>query len=165
MRRSSCRFQAFHIKELRSLADVIGMVYQLVYGSAATRPFGEAELADMLQTARANNQRLGVSGMLLYYDRSFLQVLEGDRATVEGLYAKITRDLRHGNVMVFCRGEVPEREFGAWSMAFHAPSNAEIARHEAFREIRSLGPGELGSAKVRALFASFRKMTRLEMAV
>lgn len=140
-------------------------MYQLIYGSSAVKPLSEEDLRLLLQRARVNNLRLGISGILLYYDQAFLQVLEGDEVAVEQLYAKISSDLRHSNSLVFCRGYVQEREFGEWSMAFHTPTSAEVTEHEGFQDIRRLTPGDLGNAKVRALFASFRKMTRLEMAI
>ena len=138
------------------------MVHQLIYGSAEVRPLGVPELAELLRSARQANQQLGITGMLLYYDHSFLQVLEGEREPVEALFRKITADARHRGVVVFSRGTVEERAFGEWSMAFHAPAAGGAAIDDGFRDIRKLPPEELASPKVRALVASFRKMTRLQ---
>jgi hypothetical protein len=63
-------------------------MYQVFYSSAALVPFSDAELTDLLAVSRANNLRLGVTGMLLYHDGSFLQALEGEETIVERLYAK-----------------------------------------------------------------------------
>jgi len=50
---------------------------QLIYVSAATNRFNPAELRELLRLARLKNQQLDVTGMLLYHEGSFLQVLEG----------------------------------------------------------------------------------------
>jgi hypothetical protein len=96
-------------------------IHQLIYASAATAPFDDERLAALLSVARANNERDGLSGMLVYEDGSFLQVLEGEREVVDALYAKIEQDDRHGDSMVLLRSDRTEREFGEWTMAWARP--------------------------------------------
>lgn len=91
---------------------------QLIYVSAATRPFTTLQLRDLLSGARTNNTRLDVSGFLLHQQGWFLQVLEGEPAAVEGLFERIGFDPRHGRVLTLSRREVTERNFGDWSMGF-----------------------------------------------
>ncbi|MCC6537888.1 MAG: BLUF domain-containing protein [Bryobacterales bacterium] len=140
------------------------MVYQAVYGSTETHPFSPAELVRLLQTARANNARRGVTGMLLYHDHSFMQILEGDREAVAALVARIAADTRHRGFTMFHQGEVAEREFGEWSMAFRAPSLDDWAALEGFREIGTLSPELFPPGKARAFLKSFRALTRIDQA-
>ncbi len=91
---------------------------RLVYSSCATRAFETPELVELLAGARTNNDRLSVSGMLLYAAPTFLQVLEGDPEVVENLYDKIEADERHESTRVLLREEVEERDFSDWSMGF-----------------------------------------------
>ena len=93
-------------------------IYQIVYVSAATVPFSDDELKELLSTARANNTSLDVSGMLLYHQGSFMQVLEGEQAAVESVFAKIEKDDRHSNATVLYRGEAEDRTFESWAMGF-----------------------------------------------
>jgi len=97
----------------------VELVFQLGYSSAAARPFDAGELVELLTKARENNAALGVTGMLLYHDGSFLQVLEGERQTVEALYDKIADDPRHLKPMLLFRHEDHPRSFGEWTMGFH----------------------------------------------
>ncbi|MEP7294426.1 MAG: BLUF domain-containing protein [Chloroflexota bacterium] len=90
----------------------------LIYGSSATDSFSETELVPLLQKAREKNSRLNVTGMLLYRDGNFLQVLEGEAETVEGLYETISKDPRHRSVLTFMKRTIPEREFSEWQMGF-----------------------------------------------
>jgi FAD-dependent sensor of blue light len=93
---------------------------QLIYSSTATKEFSEAHLSFLLLNARQNNQSLGVTGILLYDAGSFLQVLEGEGATIEALYRRISRDPRHAHVSKLLTREINAREFGEWSMGFVA---------------------------------------------
>jgi len=83
----------------------------LVYVSSATLPFSGEDLRALLATCRENNAELGVTGMLLYKDGNFMQVLEGDEQAVRGLYARIAADPRHGGEITlqegFSEGRLP----------------------------------------------------------
>jgi len=91
---------------------------RLAYSSCATRAFDTSELVELLSGARENNDRLSVSGMLLYAAPTFLQVLEGDPEVVENLYDTIEADERHDSTRILLREEVDERDFADWSMGF-----------------------------------------------
>ena len=91
---------------------------QIIYASAASRPLTARELADILATARRRNAAADISGMLVYNDGSFLQVLEGPEANVAALFAKIERDPRHANVKVLFRDRIAAKEFADWSMGY-----------------------------------------------
>lgn len=47
-----------------------------------------------------------------------MQVLEGEQAVVEALFAKVSRDDRHVRIHVLRQGTVAARSFAAWSMGF-----------------------------------------------
>jgi Sensors of blue-light using FAD len=91
---------------------------QLVYCSQARVPFTVDALRELLVKARANNTPLGVTGCLLHIDGSFLQVLEGDAATVNALFTKIGRDPRHTHVVTLITREIEATQFPDWSMGF-----------------------------------------------
>jgi hypothetical protein len=95
-------------------------VHQLVYTSAAVRQFTEKDLASLLIRARSNNARLGVSGLLLHHEGSFLQVLEGDTEVLNALFGTIALDKRHNRVIKLLDREVDERHFSEWRMGFVA---------------------------------------------
>ena len=94
------------------------MLIQLVYMSAATRPFSDEELALLLIKSRHNNESLNISGMLVYHEGSFLQVLEGEEHAVEALYGRIAEDPRHQNCVMLLKVCIIRRSFGDWSMGF-----------------------------------------------
>lgn len=91
---------------------------RLVYASAATKPFDQSELRELLQKARTNNSALGITGMLLYHKGSFFQILEGPEEEVAPLFTRIEGDPRHDRVLLLSKTEEKEPSFGAWSMGF-----------------------------------------------
>jgi hypothetical protein len=91
---------------------------QLVYASAATLLFTRKDLVNLLKVARERNAASGINDMLLYHNKSFLQVLEGPKERVGALFTKIEKDPRHKNVLVLLRREIQEKEFENWSMGF-----------------------------------------------
>jgi hypothetical protein len=93
-------------------------VFFLVYVSAAVTWFSDTELRTLLAQARASNQGAGITGMLLYKDGNFMQVLEGEEPAVRALYARIAADRRHAGLVMLDSGHAPERQFADWSMAF-----------------------------------------------
>jgi hypothetical protein len=132
---------------------------QLVYTSAATRRFDEAALATLLERARARNHALGITGMLLHHQGTFLQVLEGPEAAVEALYAKIGADPRHKNAMVLQRRTIEERDFGDWEMGFVA--GARLKRLPGFSDFLATGGGlatlSAEAAQVTRILSQFRQ--------
>ena len=76
----------------------------------------QKDLKQLLDQSRADNARLGISGVLLHYDMTFLQVLEGGEQVVLDLLDRIGTDPRHnGMEVIFTQGEY-QRVFQDWSM-------------------------------------------------
>lgn len=94
------------------------MPYQVIYSSRANQAMSLEDLANILQDARAGNERRGVTGALVFVEGVFLQVLEGDKDTVLGLMRSIAADSRHSAVKVFHEADVDRRVFGNWRMAY-----------------------------------------------
>ena len=49
----------------------------ITYVSSAVFKFNEATLLDLVDQCQRNNLRLGVTGILVYSDGNFMQVIEG----------------------------------------------------------------------------------------
>jgi hypothetical protein len=94
------------------------MLIQICYASVASAPLDDAALEALLTKARANNGRDGITGLLLYGNGHFVQVIEGEEAPVAALYAKIVTDRRHMQVFEVYRDVVSTRDFARWMMAF-----------------------------------------------
>lgn len=94
-------------------------MHQIVYVSTACWAMGNDDLNDILDISRRNNRVNGVTGLLLYIDQGFLQVLEGPEAAVkETYYGHIVHDRRHKALRALSEGKADRRLFAGWSMGF-----------------------------------------------
>lgn len=131
------------------------MVFQLLYVSAAVALMSEAELAALLAQSRRFNAEHGLTGMLLYLEGTFVQVLEGDEPVVRALYTKIMRDARHTGCQVYLERLVPEREFAEWSMGFRALSGIKPEQLPGFTDLPAWGQRTAAAPQTRG---SLRRM-------
>jgi hypothetical protein len=100
---------------------------RLVYASVVRGQIpSHNELADLLRGARANNANLGITGALFYAQGSFLQALEGERSSVNRLYARIAQDSRHQDCEILLCNAIDRRWFAQWSMNLIALDSALI---------------------------------------
>ncbi|MEM7078356.1 MAG: BLUF domain-containing protein [Pseudomonadota bacterium] len=94
------------------------MIYQLVYVSRAAPELDGAALEAMLATARRNNAKTNVTGMLLHHGDSFIQVLEGGESAVERLFNHISNDPRHSVENVMLRTIQEKRAYDSLWMGY-----------------------------------------------
>lgn len=103
-------------------------LHQLIYVSTAVQPFGGDALRALLARARPRNQAAGLSGLLLYSEGLFLQLLEGDAAAVHKLYhGRIAPDPRHHRLHLLADGPATSRAFPDWHMGFLNTTPASAA--------------------------------------
>jgi hypothetical protein len=136
-------------------------ISELCYISAARHEFGRADLDALLIKSRANNRRLGVTGMLIHHGGSFLQILEGQEATVAALYDKIALDPRHSQVLRLFRTPMAVRSFGEWTMGYVDGSSGAFSRIPGFNDFFRDGFSRAGlregsETKARDLATQFR---------
>lgn len=128
--------------------------YCLVYVSQATHDFQEEELADLLAISRRNNAVIGITGLLMYESRFFMQALEGPRGSVEALLQKIKRDSRHTDVQIVCEDHIRHRYFGPWRMAFQRASDRDLTPGDGFSSLlENYRQGTLSSVDGRLVFS------------
>lgn len=115
------------------------MLRKVVYISSATQHLTAEDLEELLTRARTNNERCGITGVLLYHNLSFLQIIEGTRDDVERLLARIRRDPRHSSMKVVQDERIPERDFKSWAMACRlaTPEEARIIENPPLKLDRS----------------------------
>lgn len=102
------------------------MPFQLCYASTATRDFTRNDLLELLTAARAHNAEQGITGLLLYQDGHFLQVLEGEMEKVRALFKHICEDDRHTQIALLFEELVSQPQYPDWSMGFQALDGSEL---------------------------------------
>lgn len=94
------------------------MLRKIIYSSRATEPFRVDDLYAILRAARANNAAHQITGMLLFINGRFLQVLEGESGAVGEVFDRIAADAQHTDVRVLRDAAINTRRFPDWSMGF-----------------------------------------------
>jgi len=100
---------------------------QLIYVSTAKGELVEEDMRKILDSSVRRNASQQITGMLLYSERSFMQVLEGEPSAVEETMSRIDKDIRHENILVLSKTKVATREFANWSMGFRGISAHDAA--------------------------------------
>lgn len=119
-------------------------MHHIIYLSRATRPLNDNELTTLLTQAREANAQQNITGALVYGDGQFMQIIEGEEATLAMLYARLLQDERHGQVFKFADKPILQRSFADWSMAFRpvsAEQFAELKGYVAPEELDLRAPG------------------------
>ncbi len=93
-------------------------MYQILYTSRALKPFKEDELQQLLCAARSNNSKKSITGLLLYCNGNFIQLLEGNRENLILLFDVISKDERHVEVKKIMEGNIDNPQFPDWSMGY-----------------------------------------------
>ncbi len=134
-------------------------LYRLVYYSRNDIPEGGGKLAcaitSILAKSQANNQRVGVTGALMFNGGCFGQVLEGSRSAVEEVFERIQQDERHGEVSLLAFDPAPSRAFENWSMAFVGASVDNAARYGSLATESGFDPARMTGD---VLFETLRRL-------
>jgi hypothetical protein len=142
-------------------------LHRVVYLSTAVGVLRADELDRIYLRAKAANARAGITGLLLFYEGMFLQVLEGPAAGVASLMERIRKDRRHSNLIIPEAGPITTRAFDS-SMQFIAARNLSPGEKQAFSDLRQavqfrpsmVGPPAPGADNGLATFIASFAMPR-----
>ncbi len=131
----------------------------LIYSSAAAHSLQDEDLVRLLEQSRKNNEQTGITGMLLYENGSFFQILEGPPEAVEALYQRISRDERHTKAVTIIREPIARRTFGEWTMGFANLGSHELDAIVGLNDFFAGGSSftQLSSGRAKKLLTAFRK--------
>jgi len=107
---------------------------QMSYLSQASAPMSADQLLALLMQCRTNNTARGLTGMLLYGNGTFLQVIEGEDAVVDRLVATIEADPRHVGMRRLSRRSIERRQYADWSMGFERVTDDGLRQLDGLRD-------------------------------
>ena len=120
-----------------NMQDGARIILRLTYISCYNTNNANIEVARILEQARRNNERNGITGALVINESYFLQVIEGSRPIINALLQELVKDKRHLSLrIVECR-EVEQRRWGKWSMKYLNPNdlhNEDVLRFSSSAE-------------------------------
>lgn len=142
------------------------MKHCIVYLSSSPESWSDEELRAILAQSRRNNERVGVTGLLLYVEQNFIQVLEGEEAAVRETYRRIAQDDRHRNIIKLLDEPIEDRLFRGWSMGFRSAKPTEVSPLLALARAVTSGKqvkaevGKEQKGKIFSLLTSFYRVNR-----
>jgi hypothetical protein len=92
---------------------------ELSYLSEAVSDMSFLGLMRLLESARAFNQKNGVTGILFYDNQQFGQIIEGERASIMKVWKRIQEDQRHHRIELLEIREIDRRSYPDWLMRFY----------------------------------------------
>jgi len=134
---------------------------QIAYISEAVGFPREEDIRELVAQASAKNERLGLTGCLLFSAGSYLQVLEGPHEPLLETYARIEIDSRHRDVRLLLTHSIASRSFAAWNMGVLNVSELREPDGDALalrvERIRSAPDDAARDASVQALLVEFER--------
>jgi hypothetical protein len=125
-------------------------MHRIIYLSSGIKIFSDEEINDLLKVSRNNNEKNGITGLLLYSDGNFMQILEGEKEAVESTYNKILNDTRHRNIILISKEPIKKRNFKEWKMGYSIVDPEFLNKHP------EINPFELKKpTKIDAIITTF----------
>ena len=106
----------------------------IAYVSSTTGPVSDDDIANVLMRSRANNERDGITGALLYHRGRYIQIVEGPDEIVRTRFEAIAADPRHHVVDKMREQFIADRQFPEWTMGFRALSDESVKELDGFED-------------------------------
>jgi hypothetical protein len=93
-------------------------LYHITYISTGRDNLRYEDVKGILESSNVNNKAEGITGILVYCNKHFFQIIEGSKEAVKEIFQKIQVDCRHDNIVKIQEGPIECRQFDSWNMAF-----------------------------------------------
>ncbi|TDN94949.1 FAD-dependent sensor of blue light [Salegentibacter sp. 24] len=94
------------------------MRYAISYVSTVNPALSESEIQEALDFSKNWNNDNNITGILLYSQGNFFQVLEGEEELLKELFARIKADQRHHNIITIFQKSIPSVTFDGYQTDF-----------------------------------------------
>ena len=123
---------------------------RLIYSCHATREVYESDLHDISGSSSRRNPTRDITGVLLYANRRFIQVLEGPGGSIFELITLISSDERASSLRIESVQKDVDPIFEDWAMLVTDANNPVDAISTEFNEMINLFVTRPGSADMHA---------------
>lgn len=125
-------------KFLQSDSDQDIEIDQILYCSLSPHAMDEEGLKALTSSFASLNRMDQITGLLMYSDQVFLQMIEGSPEAVDHLWSRILRDPRHyGIVQLYHYRELERRTCDAWDMQLVSFETLRSIVHNAYAEVKA----------------------------
>jgi hypothetical protein len=135
-------------------------MYRIIYLSAAVQQLTDEEVNSLLIKSRLFNIQRDITGILLYIDGSFLQVIEGKKENVIDLYQKIKKDSMHKKIICVYNDQTEKRQFPHWSMGFCSTTYVKLRKLSGFENFDKTFFSTINDETVSTFLDAFMRSQR-----
>lgn len=96
------------------------------YMSSQSRIMSKKSIEEFLFQIREKNKHLTITGILLLIQGKFVQYIEGPAEEIDKVYESISKDRRHTDMILLDSGDLEQRQFNDWSMAYKEVTDKQI---------------------------------------
>jgi Sensors of blue-light using FAD. len=133
------------------------LLYRYVfYSENSGLPGGRAgaeQVKDILLACSRNTLASGLSGALVFNERYFVQIMEGDRALASRTILSVVSDPRHRNAVLVRAYPVGERRFLGWTVGYAGHTEAIDALYMRHGVMAGLDPTRMNAESIENLVA------------
>ena len=97
----------------------------ICYVSTANKELSESDISLLFKTVRQKNNTIGVTGILMFSEGNFFQIMEGEHDTIISLFNKIKVDPRHYNIIKILQKPTGNQFFDHYHSGFTTILNGE----------------------------------------
>jgi hypothetical protein len=135
-------------------------MYRIIYMSSSVKLLEENEIDSLLKHSRRSNINYDITGVLLYIEGDFLQVIEGEEDVITNLFEKIKKDSRHKGIICLFSENVKEKQFSDWSMGFHITNYKKLIKDTGFDTLSRIELANIEDKTASILLNTFIKSHR-----
>lgn len=99
---------------------------EILYISTLSAGVPIRAVADIAARSRNTNQKLAITGLLIFDGMHFCQQLEGSCEEVEALMQQIHQDPRHTDIEVVHQGPLNQRRFKRFNLGYTSVEDVEV---------------------------------------
>jgi len=94
------------------------MIHSLCYFSTADSSLDTNDFEDLFEYVVTKNTLQEITGVLVYGQGNFMQIMEGSKEKIISIFNRIQEDDRHHNVIKVIEKDYPDRIFGKYDYGF-----------------------------------------------
>ena len=91
-------------------------MHTIIYVSEYVNHDINQDLSDITNTSKSKNIDLDITGLLFHHNGKFLQIIEGEKTSLEKLMSSIEKDSRHTNIQRIIDEKISSRGYAEWNM-------------------------------------------------
>ncbi|SHI76721.1 BLUF domain-containing protein [Aquimarina spongiae] len=112
------------------------MFLTICYISNASEKLTDQDIETLLLDAKVFNNQNNISGILIYSDFTFFQVIEGEYNIIKSLFERIEQDYRHYNILKILEIKSEKKEYHKYNTNF-ITHNKKKANQELLKVIEN----------------------------